>query len=324
MGKHLDRWGRQWLLAVLIAVWIAACQAGLPVNHRDQPLPACRLIQQDSATICVPAQPQRIVTLAPSTLATVMALGVKPIGTTSHVTAAFPPYLQDVRDIQLISGPDQPNLEEILLLKPDLILGTVGNRAVYAQLSQIAPTVLFSWQGTGSWQQHLQEVAEVLDRTEQAQRLFQIYYQRLAQFQQVMGDRLQTLQVSYIDVLDSAVLWCDVENSFAGMILKEAGLQRPPTQAIVTEGGYTTFSLETMHPNADGDVLFTSYWSDETGAQALKRLQHHPLWWQLAAVQQNRVYGVDRHIWRGSNILAAFAVIDDLFRYLAEESSGEL
>lgn len=57
---------------------------------------------------------------------------------------------------------------------------------------------------------------------------------------------------------------------------------------------------------------------DEDGKKALERNKNHPLWQKLKAVKQRKVYVVNRHVWRGSNILAAYRVIDDLFDYLIQ------
>lgn len=68
---------------------------------------------------------------------------------------------------------------------------------------------------------------------------------------------------------------------------------------------------------ADGDVMFVvAYGAKETGERDLSILQKKPLWKTLKAVQQNRVYYVDPTIWRARTLLAADAVIDDLFKYL--------
>ncbi|MBD2170076.1 iron-siderophore ABC transporter substrate-binding protein [Anabaena sp. FACHB-709] len=266
---------------------------------------------------CVPQNPQRIVVLAQTTLANVLALGVKPIGI---LGADLPTYLQQARDIQVVGEGWEPDVEKILLLKPDLILGKEYHRTQYNTLSQIAPTVLLEWNGTPSWKQHLEDVAQVLNKTDQAKSLMRNYHQRLEEFKIKMGDRLKNLQISYIDIL-VGYIWCDVKNSFAGTILADAGLQHPSAQEVVTKGGYITFGLETMPMDADGDVIFTSHWMDEDGAKALKRNQNNPLWRKLKAVEQNQVYVVNRHFWRGSNILAAHKVIDDLFNYLVDAKS---
>ncbi|UKO96911.1 hypothetical protein [Nostoc sp. UHCC 0870] len=48
----------------------------------------------------------------------------------------------------------------------------------------------------------------------------------------------------------------------------------------------------------------------------LEELKQKPLWKNLRAVQQNHVYSIDYLTWRAGNLLAADAVIDDLFKYL--------
>lgn len=110
----------------------------------------------------------------------------------------------------------------------------------------------------------------------------------------------------------------DVKNSFAGSILDDAGLQRPPSQNLTAPYGYIRFSQEELE-KVDGDVLFIMTFSDND-EQTLKQLQQKPLWRQLKAVQQNRVYLVNQSIWEGGNLLAADAVIDDLYRYLVNIS----
>mgnify|MGYP005839995481 CR=1 FL=1 len=72
---------------------------------------------------------------------------------------------------------------------------------------------------------------------------------------------------------------------------------------------------------ADGDVIFI--WTAENeselnqnAAEKLKELQNNPLWQQLKAVQQGRVYQVPSY-WIGSGPVAADLVINDLFKYLA-------
>jgi iron complex transport system substrate-binding protein len=316
-----------WLLMPIVTIIIISVCSQTVINNKNgktqtfkSPSIPCHLFKHEMGETCVPQNPQRIVVLAHTTLANVLALGVKPMGITG---SDLPLYLKQASDIQVVGDGWKPDFEKILLLKPDLILGKGYHRTEYNPLSQIAPTVLLEWNGTPSWKQHLEDVAKVLNKTDQAKSLMQNYYQRLEDFKLKMGDRLKNFQISYIDIL-VGYIWCDVKNSFAGTILEDAGLQRPLAQKIVTKGGYITFGLETMQADADGDVIFTSHWMDEDGQKALKNTQNNPLWQKLKAVQQNQVYVVNRHLWRGSNILAAHAVIDDLFDYLIKKDNKNL
>lgn len=46
-------------------------------------------------------------------------------------------------------------------------------------------------------------------------------------------------------------------------------------------------------------------------------MKTNPLWQKLKAVQNNRVYLVPDY-WIGSGILAANAIVDDLYKYLLD------
>jgi iron complex transport system substrate-binding protein len=61
--------------------------------------------------------------------------------------------------------------------------------------------------------------------------------------------------------------------------------------------------------------LFVATWTD-SDQEFLAKLKQKPLWQRLQAVQQNRVYIVSFSNWTGGSLLAANAVIDDLFKYL--------
>lgn len=92
--------------------------------------------------ICAPEDPQRVVTL--SGLGDALVLGVKPVGSimTTYWGNQFPAYLGNQLDgIEKLGSDEQPNLEKITALKPDLIIGWHdSHESIYPILSRIAPT----------------------------------------------------------------------------------------------------------------------------------------------------------------------------------------
>ncbi|MUL37193.1 hypothetical protein BWI75_12815 [Gloeocapsopsis sp. AAB1 = 1H9] len=261
---------------------------------------------------CVPTEPKRVVTLSAPTLNNALALGVKPVGSTYFYQSEFIRSPQS-KEIKFL-GRSQPDLEQMLLLKPDLILGwEVTGREIYSLLSKIAPTALGKWEGPLSWQEHFNFVAEVLGKTEVAQAAWKQYYHKIEKLKEAFGDRFQSKKISFIH-LGFRGIESDTNNSFAGSILKDAGLQRPDAQNITAPGGILSISEEELD-KADGDVLFVATWTDND-QEFLAKLKQKPLWQRLQAVQQNRVYIVSFPNWTGGSLLAANAVIDDLFKYL--------
>jgi iron complex transport system substrate-binding protein len=275
------------------------------------------MIQHALGETCVPNRPQRVIVLGIPTLGDAMALGVKPIASIVYFDDP-PPYLaKHLESIQSLGKEGQPNLEKILALKPDLIIGTkYSSEATYNQLSKIAPTVVDNWEGYPSWRNHFNFVAKVLNKNEEAKQVWAEYNQRIASLKTSLGNRLQDSEVSFVHIC-CGTIDIDLKNSFNGGILADAGIRRPPSQAVPIEGGITLLSEERLI-DIDGDILFVAT-DGEKSIQKLAELKQNPLWKNLRAVQQNQVYPVNYPTWRGGNPLAADAVIDDLVKYLVND-----
>ncbi len=285
----------------------------------------CQTIQHALGESCVPVTPQRLVTLSSPTMADAIALGVQPIGTVSQDFdfKQAPPYLKGrLQGIEVVGKEEQPNLEKILSLKPDLIIGLqYDSEPIYDKLSHISPTVLDDWQGYPSWKDHFNFVAKVLSKEAQAKQVWEHYEQRINDLRVALGSGYQDVEISFVRVCCGN--WAtDVKNSFGGMILDDIGLSRPPAQDIEAESGLLFLSEEAL-TQFDGDIIFLVVDADQESADALEQLKQKPLWQQLKAVQQGNVYPVNLATWRGGNPLAAEAVIDDLFKYLVAKTAPE-
>jgi iron complex transport system substrate-binding protein len=272
----------------------------------------CRVVQHTMGETCVPIDPQRIVTFSLPTLGNAIALGVKPLGSTYVDMLGEHTYLEGkVEGINSL-GISSPNLEKILLIKPDIIIGWNAERQFYPLLSQIAPTVLFNWQNK-TWRELFDFVTQVLGKQEAAQQAWEHYHQRVEKLKAALGNRYQNKEISLV-FLAPGVIFSETKNSFPDFILQDVGLQRPKAQKAIAPSGQLYFSLEEL-AKADGDIMFVGTLTDDS-QKFLEELKQKPLWKHLRAVQQNHVYPINYLTWRGGNLLAADAILDDLFKYL--------
>jgi iron complex transport system substrate-binding protein len=274
-----------------------------------------------------------VITLDSVSFEMAVALGLEPIGTvTSELLQHMQSSLSQAEDIG-ISG--EPNLEKILTLSPDLIIGLDYYDNIYSSLSGVAPTLLLSFDHSGQWKESFRQLAQDLDRAEVAEQVMQDYRTRALAFQEQMQKLHQENPwiVSVIRIYpDSMNLY--LRNSFLGTILQDVGLDRPSSQDIGAEEAMrrfnnpiqTSISLELI-PQVDGDVIFI--WTGQNTAtenqeaeEQLQALEENPLWKQLNAVQAGRVYRVPSY-WLGSGPIAAHAVLDDLFKYLLEPQTDQ-
>ncbi|AFZ29233.1 periplasmic binding protein [Gloeocapsa sp. PCC 7428] len=320
-------------LGIGIILIVSACNSttgnNLSISNSAPITDNCRPIKHTMGETCVPINPQRIVVLDNMMLEGVLALGQEPIGGPLRYV---PPHMP-VGEMIDIGSEGGVNLERVLALKPDLILGLADpwvDAQPYPQLSQIAPTVLVKFKHSGEWKEIFAFVGEVLGKSEQVNQIMADYTQRLERFKSKMNtsedsrehNQITKTQVSVVRIYpDMITLY--TKPGFAGTILEDAGLSRPASQDLDLEetqaltGDVIQYSIsKEVFNKADGDVVFVIVGSwDSKIKNVLKSLKADPLWSKLSAVQQSKVYEVGDH-WVGSGPIAANAVINDLFKYL--------
>ena len=308
---------KPFLIGLLTTLLVVACQNNTIRQPNNSQLDDCRTVQHVLGEVCVPKTPQRLISLDDVTLANALTVGVSSIGVSLYDNR-LPNYLTEKIDsVELLGTSEQPNLEKIYQLNPDLIVGLkLYGESIYSQLSQIAPTAVGEWSGYPDWREYFNFVARVLGKENEAKMIWNNYDRRIEELKTALGDNLQDIKVLFAYAC-CGVISIDTENSFSGSIMKDVGIRRPESHAAVADG--LIILSEERIPDIDADILFLSVDRDEESAQILANLQQKPLWNQLKAVQNKQVYIVNHSIWRGGDPIAANLVIDDLYKYLVKK-----
>jgi iron complex transport system substrate-binding protein len=304
---------------ILTAIWASSKSFTYEATNSLSPQQSakCRVVQHVKGETCIPVNPKRIVALDFNSFAALLALDTKPIATwiTTEIEDDFRYFQGKADGVEILrSSSGQINLEKLVLLHPDLIIviSHPGFAGIYKYASQIAPTVVLPWIETrGNWKQHIQDTARILNRTETGIQQINHYHQRVNQLKQRISNNDRKIHVSFAFVAAGRLV-ITRQQSFAGGILNDIGILNP----IFAESGDHYLPLaEELLPNIDSDILFIAPLRKDDYS-VIKKLQQKPLWSKLKAVQQNQVYIVDFSVWRGLNILAAYAMLDDLDKYI--------
>lgn len=278
---------------------------------------SARTVEHAAGESQVPENPERVVVLDTAELDSAMTLGVTPVGAVEAVEGmGFPDYLEGTEEIETVGTIEEPNLEKIATLEPDLILSSnLRHEQIYDQLSEIAPTVFTETTGS-PWRENFEKHAEALDREQEAEQVAADYESRLEEFKNTVEEPRPTVSIVRFVPGDTRIYQKD---SFIGTLLEDAGLPRPEPQ---DEDEFAMLNVsEEAIPQMAGDVIFTTVYgnADET---ARDDITSSPLWQELDAVQQGRVYEVSDDTWMlGIGYTAANEVLDDLFRYVPERGS---
>lgn len=276
-----------------------------------------RVIEHAMGETEISGTPERVVVLDTGELDSAMTLGVKPVGAVEAIPGeGLPAYLEGTQDIELVGTIEQPNLEKIATLEPDLILSSkLRHEQIYEQLNEIAPTVFTETTGV-TWKENFEVHAKALGRTEEADKVKQDYQDHIDEFQQAMGERLDETRVSVVRFLPGDTRIYQKE-SFIGTVLEDVGLPRPESQDV------EDFAIENASaefiPKMGGDVIFVTVYGPEEETTK-EKITSDPLWQELEAVQEGRVYEVSDDLWMlGIGYTAANGVIEDLEKYLVKE-----
>lgn len=314
MGQRTLQVVWSFLLGLVFVLGLSACTGHLTLNNSVQS--NCQSISHALGKTCVPIKPERVIVLDTSPLDAMFELGLKPIATPD--LGDYLSYSKEqLTGIEFLGSDEQPNLEKILYLQPDLILATAFDASeIYDELSQIAPTVVAP-SGDVDWQKDLLVYAAALGKTAEAEELLKNYESRIQTFQQRMGARLKETEISIVSFANYGVgqpVRIYLADSFMGSVVKASGLPRPIEQQ---EGSWTKqLSIEQLDI-ADGDAIFFMEYDPEEGV--LTKVQQHPLWAKLKAVQQEKIYPVAYGSWVAErNIGGANRILDDLFEYLLD------
>ena len=267
----------------------------------------------------VPANPTQIIVWGYAIIDAVIAHGMQPIGVPNGVVDWMSYFSWDKEAVAEIGDPGQPNLEKIAALQPDLILTRKNRvRGAYPLLAQIAPTIVFDIERNAEWRELTRLCGEALGKPSATAKLSAAYEAKLQEVRTQFSQKGESPQVSVVSVSPESIGAMGTE-TFAGSVLADAGLSRPPSQAQAQ--GPQNLSLESLDL-LDGDVIFILTQEGNTQVVTdmrteIDRMQAHPLWSQLKAVQANQVYEVSSH-WAIGSYIAANLILDDLLKYLVE------
>lgn len=286
----------------------------------------CRIVQHELGESCIPRHPKRVIVMDQESLEILVALGIKPIASTipNRVASKISLLQHQVGAIADLGKEGQPNLEKIVQLQPDLILGMFITPHIYSLLSGIAPTVSIEYSQTG-WKQTLRKVGDVVDKRSEAENHLSDYQQKIEMLNSRFASKTGNLKVCimrfYTDLQLTQFL---NQNSFAVSVLDDTktftipAIQRQIQQVPNSDYGYVNISLEKIDL-LDADAIFVAI--DPDAEKNFQIYQNSPLWQTLRAVKANHVYTVDSGYWVFGNVLSASEILNDLVKHLASRKA---
>ncbi|SFG87993.1 iron complex transport system substrate-binding protein [Priestia megaterium] len=300
------------ILSILLV--LAGCGAKQDSTNEKSSNKQKVAVKHELGTTKVPENPKRIVVLELSFVDALHGLGIKPVGIADD-------NKKDMIE-QLVNGKmkytsvgtrQQPNLEVISSLKPDLIIADVQrHKAIYKDLQQIAPTIeLNSREST--YEENIdafKTIATATGKDKKAEERLNKHEETIAKLKkEVKEENGQTILPA---VVRDTSFQAHTSASYDGGFLEKLGFK----DAVQSKDAYAEMNLEQLS-DINPDILILA---NNEGKLLTDEWKSNPLWKNLKAVKNHKVFVVDRNLWtRFRGVVSSEAIGKDTVKLLHDQ-----
>ncbi|RAW15543.1 AraC family transcriptional regulator [Paenibacillus taichungensis] len=250
-----------------------------------------RTVSTIRGDVIIPANPQRVA--SDQYMGYLLKLGIIPVGVRTFMLNEA--WIEKsgisadvISGIEDLGGEFPMNLEKLVALEPDLIIGSIDKNI--EDYEKIATTVFLPyWEGesTSGPLAKLRRISEIFGKEKEAEEWISTYEQKVEEAKkQIAGVVKEGETVSIVQVANKSLYVLAAEGGNYGSSTIYEMLKLPPTeQALNMEEGFVNISLEVL-PEYMGDHIFV-YGSWDEGANEVLNSE---VWKLLPAVQKGQVY----------------------------------
>ncbi len=239
--------------------------------------------QSENGPVEVPKNPERVIVLS-SFAGNLMNLDVNMVGVDSW-SKMNPRFEDELEGIEAVTA---DNLEKIIELNPDLIIGLSNTKNV-EKLKEIAPTVTFTYGKVDYLQQHI-EIGKLVNKEEEARGWAEDFKKRAQALGEKVKEKIgEDTTVSVTEKFDKQIyVFGDNWGRGTEILYQEMGLKMPEkVKEMALEPGYYAISPEVL-PEFAGDYMIISKNQDaDNSYQDTKTYQNIP------AVKNGNVFEVN-------------------------------
>ncbi|MGO1097890.1 iron-hydroxamate ABC transporter substrate-binding protein [Priestia megaterium] len=268
---------------LIFVLLISACSNGSTESKNDSRKNSeskTITYQSEDGPVKVPANPKRVVVLG-SYAGNVLSLGVNIVGVDSW-SKMNPRFEKKLKGVEEVS---EENLEKIIELKPDLIIGLSTTKNI-DKLKKIAPTVTYTYDKVDYLTQHV-EIGKLLNKEKEAQSWVDDFKKRAAKAGSDIKAKIgEDATVSVIENFDKQ-LYVFGNNWGRGteILYQEMKLKMPQkVKKMALKDGYYAISPEVL-PEYAGDYLIFS--KNQDGDTSFEKTDTYK---NIPAVKNNHVF----------------------------------
>ncbi|SIS47291.1 ABC transporter substrate-binding protein [Salimicrobium salexigens] len=312
-----------WMIAVLsfLAVVLAACggneEKSGDSNKENEEQSGKEESKDDSRSVTIEdatgektieGTPEKVVVLEWSYAEHMQALDTEPAGVADK--EGFGKWVDTGKElgenVEDVGTRQEPNLEAISRLDPDLIVGVkFRHEGIQKQLEEIAPTVMFSPYSKenaenqmASMKSDLKTMGKILGKEEAAsKRLDEMnsHFEKQAKRLEEAGvGDINYVMTQAFTAQNTPTLRLFTDNSMVAQVMGELGLENSHSSDELEIYGYTETTVETLQNYQDSHFYYIVQEDDNIFSD---QLAGNPVWEELEFVKQDRMYKMPGDTW---------------------------
>jgi len=272
-----------WLCIVIFS--IIACtnnqQPKTKLESIDYPLTIKDSFERE---VCIEKEPSRVISLAPSITEIIFAIGSeeKLVGRTEYCD-----YPKEVSDIDIIGNIEEPNIEKMVELEPDIVIAaTHFKKEALEKLETLGIPVIILYDGENFEEVYkvIKTIGEIFNRFTEAENVIHNMKQKVEEVMDKVKDQ-EKPSVYYVVGFGEYGDYTAGGDTFIGKMIEMAGGEN-----VAKEVDGWTYSLEKL-VEQDPDILICSkYFDSKAGIEKANGYK------ELSAVKEGRLYEMDNDL----------------------------
>ncbi|KRU17418.1 MULTISPECIES: ABC transporter substrate-binding protein [Bacillus] len=247
-------------------------------------------------------------------------LDIEPIGA-STVGGAFPELFKDITaKTEGIGEKTEPNLEKILKLKPDVILGsTKFPPATIKKLDKVQTTIPVS-HVSSDWESNLLLLGTLTGKSEEAKNIISDYQKDLKQAKETLKDKSSNKTAVILRIRQGDLYVYPEDVYFNSTLYGDLGFTAPSD--IKKAKAQALISLERLG-ELNPDYIFVQFSKEENSSKpnALKDLEKNKIWTSLKAVKNGHINeNVVDPMLQGGTALSKTTFLDKAVKWLEKNN----
>lgn len=272
---------------------------------------------------------QNVVVLEWTFTEDIIALGTQPVGNADNENYKLYVTSEAALDDSVtdVGSRDEPNLETIASLKPDLIIAiTDSHEAIYDKLQGIAPTLIFSLyppEGQGDQYTQMEDIfktiAAAVGKTAEGDKLLADldahYAEAKTKLSTAGKEGLNYVLTQAYSYQNAATMRLFTDNSLAVQTLNRIGLKNDWRPEKFEMYGFSKSTVEALPAVQDTNLIYIVQKDDDIFS---KELKDNSVWNGLTFVKENRTFALDSATWVFGGPVSSKVIVDEVVNALTK------